>query len=275
MFKIFGEAMFKSQKFYVAQNGLQKGPWSVDEITKKISSKQLEWTDYIYDEKTEDWIHILEHPQFTQVLNSSFKNPITHQVNQNTAKAVVDVLRERCWYILKQNSNYGPFSKFEMIQMLQTRTLFEHDFVWKNGMAAWKKLADIKDFCTQEIKEIYDSVCDDVAVMPAAQEDNIFLRRRHARAQYQSQLVIHDRSRVIRGTSFEISAGGAGLIIDGTDFPINYQLNIHFQPSKEVPAFNASCTIVSKNNNRYGVRFDHVSTGVKDSISKYTKKKAA
>lgn len=266
--------MFKHTKFYVAQNGIQKGPWSIEEISKKISSKQLEWMDYIYDEKTEDWIHILEHPQFTHILNSSFKNPITLQINQATARLVTDVLRERSWYILKQNNNFGPFSKFEMIQMLQSRTLFEHDFVWKNGMAAWKKLADIKDFCTQEIKQVYDSVCTDTN-LPQSADDNVFLRRRHSRAQYQSSLVVHDRNRVLKGTSLEISAGGAGLIIEGSDFPINYQLNIHFQPSKEVPAFNASCTIVSKNGNRYGVRFDHISTGVKDSISKYTNKKAA
>lgn len=261
----------KFQKFYVAQNGIQKGPWTVDEISKRISNRQLQWTDYIYDEKTEDWIYILEHPYFTSIINASFKNPITSQAS-SAAKAVTDVLRDRCWYILKDVNSYGPFSKFELIQMLQSKTLFEHDFVWKHGMSAWKKLADIKDFCTEEIKQIYDTVSKDIGAK--AVDENIFLRRRYARAQYKSHLVIHDKNRVLKGSSFEISAGGAGVIIDKVDLPINYQINIHFQPSQEVPAFNASCTIVSKSGNRYGVKFNQIATGAKDAISNYTNKSA-
>ncbi|OFZ31486.1 MAG: hypothetical protein A2622_02565 [Bdellovibrionales bacterium RIFCSPHIGHO2_01_FULL_40_29] len=252
------------EKYYVAHNGIQKGPWELSEISLKLASKELGWNDYIYDQKTEDWVLLLEFSALTESFNKSFKNPI---VEPRKVKAIADPEKDRAWYILKQNNNYGPFSKNEMIQMLQSKTLFEYDFVWRKDQDSWKRLAEIPEFSPEQIKSLYHSWDGD-------QDGEIFFRRRHARAHYSSSLVVHDRKKVFKAESMEISAGGAGLTVTNINFSIDQELYVHFRPSDQVPAFNAVCKVVSKSGDKYGIQFLTISAIAKDSISRYTAKAA-
>ncbi|MBC7464594.1 MAG: DUF4339 domain-containing protein [Bdellovibrio sp.] len=253
------------QKFYVAHEGIQKGPWSLEDVTGLLNKKELAWHDYIYDSKTEDWILLLEFPPLTEVFNKSFANPIV--VDPNKAKEILDPVKDRAWYILKQNNNYGPFSQGEMVQMLQSKTLFEFDFIWKKGLESWKRLADVPEFTADSMKELYQTFNKDP-------NSEIFFRRRHARVGFQSSLIIHDKKRVFKAHSLEISAGGAGLVIENVDFKLDSELHLHFCPSEGVPAFNTACKIVSRSGNKYGVQFSNVTTMIKDTITKYTKRAA-
>jgi hypothetical protein len=252
-------------KFYVANNGVQKGPWSIDDISSQLSKKEIGWNDYIFDQRCEDWIMLLEFPQLTEQFNKSFANPIVDTLKLN--KENLDPVKDRAWYILKQNNNYGPFSQSEMVQMLQSKTLFEFDFIWKKGLEAWKRLSDVDDFKPEHIKELYQNYSKDP-------NSEMFFRRRHARAEYASSLVIHNRKKLFKAHSFEISSGGAGLIIENVDFQIGHELYLHFSASEQVPAFNAICKIVSRNGNKYGVQFLTIANVIKESITKFTKKAA-
>ena len=252
------------EKYYIAQNGIQKGPWTLDAISEKLASKEVGWNDYIYDQKIEDWVLLLEFPILTQLFNKSFKNPI---VEPKKTKNVDDSVKDRAWYILKQNNNYGPFSKHEMVQMLQSKTLFEYDFIWKKEQDSWKRLADVDEFAPDQIKSLYETWSKD-------RDGEVFYRRRHERAHYQGSLIIHDRKKIYKAHTFEISPGGAGLMFENTEFPLQQELHLHFRPSDQVPAFNATCKIVNKSGAKYGVQFTQISTGAKESISKFTKKAA-
>lgn len=251
------------EKFFVAHLGIQKGPWTVDEISEKLNQKVLMWNDYIYDEKNNDWILLLEFPLFTNLFNNSFKTPIRENHLQ---KVHSDPVRYRSWYILKQENNYGPFSQLEMIQMLQSRTLFEFDFIWRHGLDSWKRLAEVSEYSPDRIKEIFETM----KSQPSTTDKEIFFRRKHARAQYGSSLLLHDRKKLYKGESFEISAGGAGFIAHDVEFDIEKQLYLHFKPSDQVPAFNAICKVVNKVGDKYGVQFIHVSAAAKEKISKFT-----
>lgn len=249
-------------KYFVAHQGIQSGPWTLDEVSAKLTDKNLDWNDYIYDEKNEEWILLLEFPPLTSLFNRSFKNPI------NSAKPVIhqqDPLRDRAWYILKQNDNYGPFSKNEMIQMLQSKTLFEFDFIWKQSLVSWKRLSEVDDFTPEEVRKVYEQVA------PLADND-VFFRRRHARTEYDCSLILHDQKKVFKGKSLEISEGGAGIVIENVEFKLEQQLYLHFRPGSQVPAFNAICRIVSKSGSKYGISFIHIAAAAKVSISKLTAK---
>ncbi len=252
------------EHFYVAHQGIQKGPWSLGEISQKLSTKELEWNDYIYDQKAEDWILLLEFSSLTDTFNKSFKNPI---VENKKGKIAPDSVKDRSWYILKQNNNYGPFSKNEMVQMLQSKTLFEYDFVWKNDQDSWKRLSEIPEFSPTQIKELY-------AAWRPEHDGELFFRRRHARANYASAIVIHDRKKVYKAQSLEISAGGAGISVSNVSFTMDQELYLHFRPSDQVPGFNAVCKVVSILGEKYGVQFLNISAAAKDSISKYAAKAA-
>lgn len=259
--------------YYVAHKGQQQGPFSIQEIEIKLTTEKLFWHDYIYDDKSQDWILLMEFPVFTKLFNKSFENPI--QVGNKNIKIENDPMKKRIWYVLKQNNNYGPFSKAELIQMLQGKTLHEFDFIWHDGMSSWKRLSDVNEFSVAEVKAVFKSMKSSTDEAGNA----IFFRRKHPRVKFDSHAIIHDHKKVYKTVGVEISVGGAGLVIEDAKFEKDQQIYLHFKPGQNVPAFNAICKIVSQKGNLYGVQFIKISGAIKSTLTDYTnaveKKKAA
>jgi c-di-GMP-binding flagellar brake protein YcgR len=110
----------------------------------------------------------------------------------------------------------------------------------------------------------------------------VFNRRRYPRAQFEGTLIVHDNKTIFRGQSFQISAGGVGLLIPSQALLPGQTLLLHFHPSIDVPAFNAVVSVVSKCNpsndqemtpHRYGVKFTSISQNIKEQIYSYTSRK--
>ena len=256
--------------YYVASNGQQQGPYSIPEVQSLLESQKLNWHDYIYDDKTEDWVLLMEYPGLTELFNKSFENPIK---KSNRPDSDSDPLKSRIWFVLKQNNNYGPFSKTELIQMLQSDTLQEYDFIWHEKMQSWKRLSEVNEFSMEEIKNIYKNLKNEKQVDPELA--NAFYRRKYQRAKYNSHAIVHDKQKVYKSISVEISEGGAGLLIEDANFKKGEQVYLHIKPGHEVPAFNAICKVVSIKGNLYGVQFLKISVSAKNSIAKFTNKQAA
>ncbi|MGZ3689854.1 MAG: GYF domain-containing protein [Pseudobdellovibrio sp.] len=253
------------QKYFIAKDGLQTGPYTLQEITQHLQSKHVSWNDYIYDDKKNDWMFLFEFPELTELFNRSFKNPLSAK----PTTAPTNYYEERVWYILKHNENYGPFCYLDLIQMLQSKTLFEHDFLWRTGRPSWKRLSEIEEFNSARLKEVFKIL----ATEDKESAGKVFFRRRHPRAQYKCELLIHDKQKVYSAQSMEISAGGASFKIDNVSFELESQIYLHFKPGGDVPPFNAVCKIVNKvADGLYGVSFVHVASSAKDSIAKFTKK---
>lgn len=254
------------QKYFVAKEGIQKGPWTLQEITQNIQKKIVSWNDYIYDEKNSNWMFLFEFPELTELFNKSFKTPLNHKMSGATA----NYYEERVWYILKQNENYGPFCYLDLIQMLQSKTLFEHDFLWRTGRLSWKRLADIEEFSTDRLKEVFKVLAEE----DKEKATEVFYRRRFPRARYKCELLVHDQHKVYSAVSMEISAGGASFKVPNVSFDLDSQVYLHFKPGGDVPPFNAVCRIVSRTGDLYGVSFQNISTAIKDSIATFAKKAA-
>jgi hypothetical protein len=253
------------QKYFVAKDGIQKGPWSLEEIRLNIQNNIIAWNDYIFDDTSEDWIFLFEFPALTDAFNLSFKNPPKSKIGNQ----VSNHYEERIWYILKQNENYGPFCYKDLIQMLRSKTLFEHDFIWRPGKESWKRLSELEEFSSERLEEVFNHF-----EQKEFKSEKIFFRRRFSRANYKCELLIHDNQKVYTAYSIEISAGGASFSISDVVFPIDSHVHLHFKPGGDVPPFNALCKIVSKVGDLYGVSFVNVSSAAKESIEKFAKKPA-
>ena len=251
-------------KFVVHHMGSQKGPWPREEIQKRLDKKELDWTDYIFDDQSRDWIMILDHPSFSDGFKK-WKQPVIASVAQSAPKNGAE------WYILRDDNKYGPFLYLEIIKMLQEKKIFEFDYIWNRGkMNSWMRVCEVADFHPDKIREIKNSGESSVK--------DIFFRRKFGRVQYGASILLHNNKEVWRGRSMEISAGGAGLSIDSGDIQVGQSLFLHFKAGDGVPPFNAVVTIVSKTkeneNFRYGVKFTSVSQTVQMAIKKITDIKA-
>jgi hypothetical protein len=200
---------------------------------------------------------------------------VAHQSSQTAQPAGKANAQE--WYVLKWDNRYGPFSYLDVIKMLQEKNIFEFDFVWRQGFDGWHRIAELSDFSSETIKSLSSS--------SSKKSEDVFYRRRHARTKHNASIIVHDGNNVWKGTSLEISEGGAGLVMHNALVLPGQKVYLHFKPGDGVPPFNAVCEIVSKQYVKgvkskeapigYGVKFLEVSGDVQKVIRKLASKTAA
>ena len=214
---------------------------------------------------------MLEHPEFSASLIPSTITSIAQNSDPSTSY-------ESGWYMLKEGSNYGPFTRVEVIQMLQERNLYEYDYLWHPELSGWKKVSDVPTFSPEAIRQLKESGVDGV--------QEVFFRRRHARAKYGASMIVHNNKTVFKAKSLELSIGGAGIIVESAGLDIGQTLYLHFKPGDGIPPFNAICQVVSKQQLRniphgpgtpvkYGVKFTTITQKAREFIRGYTEPKAA
>lgn len=263
-----------SQKhFFVSHAGNQEGPISLDEIVSRIHEKTLEVSDYLYDEAQQDWVMLMAYPALAEKVKSfkpeasSAPAPSSHSSRAGT---------DHEWYVLKGDSKFGPFSHREVVRMLQDKSVFEYDYVWHAKLSGWERVASLPDFSPEAIRDLRTTAKDVL--------HEIFFRRRHARVPLGASLLVHNYHRVFKAKSLEVSAGGAGLVIDHGDLQPGDKLFLHFKPSEDVPPFHAQCEVVSKRLTdasdktapvQYGVKFTQLEQHAQEVLNEVTTKRTA
>ena len=264
-------------QFYVSHGEEQLGPWTVTQIVEKLSLGEVSTLDYLYDEAKKDWILVVEHPQMLEALKSqkpvapSIKPPKKMPEKEVVAEAVSEERPSEEWFVLKWENRYGPFEYEEVIKMLQEKTVFEFDFVWKTGMESWVRIAELDDFKPGRIRSLQSSGGPKLA--------EVFFRRRHMRTSFNGSIIVHDNNSVWKGKSVEISEGGAGLVMHNSMVLPGQKLYLHFKPGDSVPPFNAVCEVVSKRFIKgvksseapvsYGVKFVDIETSTQEEIRRH------
>lgn len=253
-------------KYFLNQNSRQLGPWTHEEILKKIEGGQLTWSDYIFDEQKKDWVLLFEFGAFVGHFKAWTVGQQGPKLDGNAKPAPQNGEVE--WFVLKSDQNkYGPFGFLELVEMLQKKSLMEFDYVWNAKLEGWQQVSETSDFAPEKIKELKKEGFTEIS--------KGFFRRRHARVEYGASILLHDNSSVWKGQSLELSPTGAGLLIDSDEIQIGQILFLHFKAGDGVPPFNAVCSIVSKqagkgNKVRYGVKFTSISRSIQVAIKRYT-----
>ncbi len=266
--------------FYLSKNGVQVGPWTADEILTKIEAQHLSWTDYLFDQTSSEWILLMDHQLFSTAFRSflgadSRLRAAQVPVFQNGSESSVKQSKtnENEWFVLKDSNKHGPFKFLDLVKMLQDKTLFEYDFVWNSRLPKWSPVAEVSEFDPEKIRDLRESSEKEI--------QDVFFRRRFARVSYGASLLVHNSKKVWKGHGMELSSGGAGIIVENSDFQPGQNLFLHFKAGDGVPPFNAICTIVSKQyvsnedgngdkSLRYGVKFVNISQTVQKAIHLYT-----
>jgi len=267
-------------EFYVSANGEQQGPFTAEQIVERVNRKTLDASDYLFDESKQDWIMLMAHSQLSQALKTL--KPVS-----STSGSSVSALRAGQskdggggeiteWFVLKGESKFGPFSYPELIKMLQDKSIFEFDYVWHVGLKAWERIATIAEFSPDKVRNFRGSNEGPI--------NEVFFRRRHARAHHGASILVHDNRAVYKGRSIEVSAGGAGIVIENAMLQPGESLYLHFKPGDQTPPFNAACEIISKSfvnasdksaPVRYGVKFTKIETQTQQILNEFALKKTA
>lgn len=262
-----------SKVFYIAHAGEQIGPFSLEEIWQKVESKQLELNDYIYDESSQDWVMLMAYPALSEKMKS-LKPAVPPKPKSESRTEAPPVPKSVEWFVLKGDHKFGPFTFPDIVKLLQEKSVFEFDYVWNAQLPSWKRIAELTEFKHDVIRKLQETSASDAT--------ELFFRRRHVRVGHGASLIVHDNKTVWKGTSLEISEGGAGIVIENALFQPGQSLYIHFKPGDDLPPFNAKCEIVSKqfvkvddrtSPVRYGVKFSQLDAKAEKAIKSLANKK--
>lgn len=244
--------------FYVYHQGEQKGPISLGEVALKVRRRELEMNDYLYDEAASDWTPLVAYPALSELIKDVKSAPPS---SPRVASGAPSGDAPNEWFALKGSLRFGPFAYTELIRLLQEKSMHDSDFVWHAGLTDWQKVAELPEFSSNAIRKLRES--------GQAALDEVFFRRRHARIQHDGSILMHNNQKVFRGKSLEISAGGAGIVLDTSALDVGHQAFLHFKPASDLPPFNAVCEIVSRRpvnptdrlaSMHYGVKFLKIET---------------
>lgn len=282
-------------KYHISHQGETVGPFELEEILNKVKSSELNLMDFIYDEGKSDWVMLMEFGPLAEKLKdikpSAPPKPAAppkakeeqqeEQQLQATAEKVKEENPEAAnpdhlvteWYVLKGENKFGPFAFTDVLKMLQQKVVFEFDFAWHPGLSTWKRIAELEAFSAENINQLKTTLMPEI--------EDVFFRRRHRRVEYGATVLIHDNNQIWKGQGVEISAGGAGVVMENSLLQPGQTLHLHFKPCDGVPPFNAVCEIVSKkyvdgvkDKNapiRYGLKFTNINEQTQKVLQDYSK----
>lgn len=205
----------------------------LNEIAMRVRGKSLELNDYLYDERVSDWVFLAAHTDLSDLIKDVKLEARAQQKKIAAASHAADE-----WFALKGELRFGPFAYIEVVRLLQEKSIYDSDYVWHSGLDGWKMVSELPDFTAEAIRKLRDS--------GLVKADDVFFRRRHARVPHDCSILMHNNHKVFRGRGIEISAGGAGLILENANLDVGHQVFLHFKPGSDLPAFNTLCEIMSR-----------------------------
>ena len=224
-------------RFYVFHKGEQSGPLSLQEIATRVRAQTLDLNDYLYDEAAADWIFLAAHMMLSPLLAGVTSSQTSAPAPQAEVATQIEGAPSE-WFALRGDLRFGPFSFVEVIRLLQDKSLQDSDYVWHAGLKDWQTVSELPEFQPEAIRKLRDS--------GLSIRDEVFFRRRHARIPHNGSVLLHNNQKVFRGKGLEISAGGAGVVLETSALEVGKQVFLHFQPAAEIPSFNAVCEITSR-----------------------------
>ena len=172
------------------------------------------------------------------------------------------------WYFQKLGQSIGPFTYPEMLKHLQSGQLKLNSLVWRQGLPRWQSALTTTEFQPKTIKRLHE--------FKVIGLQDRFKSRKYRRVPFAAQLVLHNQKQIWKAISFEIGAGGLGVLADTADLQPGAELFLHTISISSGPAVNAVVRIVNKSVHglrpgqaRYGLEFVDVHSQVQTEIREF------
>ncbi len=256
-------------QFHVARGETPIGRFTVTDILARVERRELDPFDHIYDENLQDWVAIATHPSFAK--HSEFWEQLRLTLVQEAKGGTEDSPAVAEWFVLKGDHRFGPFEYLELVRLTQEKGLQDWDYVWNKKLAKWARLATLPEFQPEAIQKLRLTLSDKLG----GTLNEVFFRRRYARATFEGSILVHNHQKLFKGKSHELGAGGMSLTLLEGELKVGDKVHVHIKPSKETPAFNTSCEVMSrrvlhagdpKSPVVYGMKFSDLDKNVRSQI---------
>lgn len=120
-----------SWKWFVKQGERVDGPFTADDVTKKLVSGSLSRQDLIWGPSTESWQNL-----------HAWQAGVEAADNELTEVTVIEA-----WHFAVDGQSKGPFTREQLLQQL--KPLSGDVMLWTKGMKEWAPLYEFHDFMTE------------------------------------------------------------------------------------------------------------------------------
>ena len=140
------------------------------------------------------------------------------------------------WFVLKGEQRFGPFHYTDVLKMLQQKSLFSYDFVWREGLLEWTRAGEVAELSPTSVRRQFEL------------GSQAFTARRFPREKLAAAILFNDGSQIWRGRAHELSVGGLGATMNNTNIVPGQHLSVHVSAAEDGrwPAFNARAEVVAK-----------------------------
>ncbi|MCJ8276643.1 MAG: DUF4339 domain-containing protein, partial [Bdellovibrionales bacterium] len=131
-------------QWYLSKDGKAQGPLDEAAILQKISSGEVNHLDLVFQAGSSEWLPLSE----VEVFNEALKKEEEVRAKAKAAEAEAE------WIVLKKikgekGSKYnqlGPFSKDQVLDLIERGEVKFKDFIWKQGYDSWVTIAQVEEF---------------------------------------------------------------------------------------------------------------------------------
>lgn len=143
------------------------------------------------------------------------------------------------WYILRGETQYGPYDYGVMIRMVQNNEIQDYNYVWAPHLETWQMLGECQDFSKDRLALL---IRENEALR------NEFAKREAARRDIQNPVLGHNGTTFFDGECSSISENGALILINTPLLLPEDQVVIHFTESETFKTgFKVLAQVVRKN----------------------------
>jgi hypothetical protein len=259
--------------YFISHSGKSEGPFSLQDVKKKLKAGDYSYTDYLWVPEEEGWRMLAaffskdfpspkDPPPGIQV--SAEKKLKEREFGGESFTQDLGISNESIWFLYRDNTKFGPYRYLELVRLLQTNACAPDDFVWKPGFDDWTRLRLCPEFEVGVLKKLVH--------LRNFGTEKVFIQRRFPRVPYESEVILHDEKRVIFGAARSLSEGGAFLEVSKPTHAKGDRIKIHFTPGAVAVPFNciAEVTQVSKGPpSGYNVKFIYLEEEDRKRISQY------
>ncbi len=148
-------------------------------------------------------------------------------------------LESKHWYILRGETQYGPYDYGVMIRMVQNHEIQDYNYVWAPHLEGWQMMGECADFSKDRLA---------LLIRENEKLRNEFSQREADRRDIKSPVLGHNGTTFFDGECLSISDNGALVLINSPLLLPDDQVVIHFTESSTFSSgFKVLAQVVRKN----------------------------
>lgn len=285
-----GKVFFADQspQWFIALGNRYIGPMPASDVYQKIVTQEISWAHFIWRKGQANWVRVCDAPEFRVAAPSAPSANLTEQINVATQTARQAAVRpasrkppmpgtpfdddadSKVWYLHWNDTQYGPFSAFEIQQMIVSGRIGGRHYLWKENMTKWERLERVAQFASQ-LKAA-------PSLPPVAPTPRN--KRTEPRKPLIAKIFLANDESLVSAVCRDISVGGMQVLTDKVPGQVGTKIKMNVSPAEKGKAsatkgnfkpFVAEGVIVRilEDGRGFSFRFDKISDAAKRSIAAY------